>query len=74
MKVNIVFSMKAKTQLLNVFQKLKLSSFLNVISSQKPRRFGKIKRTSFIAKSSKSCEITRQIMKTKLSSGYEKII
>ena len=33
MIVTIVFSMKAKTQILNVFVKLKLFSFLNVVSN-----------------------------------------
>ena len=36
-KVNIVFSMEAKTHLLNAFPKKKLFSFLIVVSNQKKK-------------------------------------
>ena len=52
MKVNIVFSKKVKTPILNVFAKLKLFSSLNVVSDEKYRRFERFRRTSCIKKSS----------------------
>ena len=60
MKVNIVFSMKTKTRISNVFVKTNFFNKINIVSNLKQRRFRKSRRVSFIAKSSKSCKITRQ--------------
>ena len=59
MKVNIVFSVKAKTYILNVFVKVKLFSFLNSVPNQKQTRTASVRRISFIKKSSKRITITR---------------
>ena len=59
MKVNIVFSMNAKTHVLNAFPKVKFFDYINFILNQRYEKFGKIRRTGFITKSSKKCQIAR---------------
>ena len=58
-KVNIVFSMKTKTHILNAF--LKLFCFLNAVPNQKQTRTRKIRRRSFLKKSNRRNSTTRQV-------------
>ena len=59
MKANIVFSMKAKTHILNAFPKVNLFIFLNVVPNQKQTRTKNFSRTSFNKKSIERSTITR---------------